>query len=259
MKRISMLLAIILIVAGLSACGSKPGTAPVGSTPPAEAVSPTDEVTTEPMDTAPAETGGSGETAAPEQTPWPEPSSVAYQGSYLDIAQDKDASKYPSLKADKEVQINLIEMAITFKIPSKWRIDDPDGTPTLVDDKGRIVGQIYQVNAYLSDPYFSLTPLTGGTPISWEAPTQYKQGARALTLESDTPTAQTGQKKTIIKVVALMSGEPYNDEDGKEFYLALCLSFDKAYVNGGNTEYVLSNQTIDEIVASFAEGLNLEE
>jgi hypothetical protein len=253
MKKISIIVTIFIVIAGLYGCGSKPGTVPAGSTPPATQYA-TGEATAQPTESAPAETAASEETAPPERTPWPEPSSVAYQGSKMDIAQDKDASKYPSLNVSQEENTCFG----TMKIPAKWRIDDPDGIPTLVDGKGRIVGQIYQTEAHMSEPYFTLKPDTG-TLITWETPGKYKYQSRAMTLDSDAATVPDGEQKTVIKIVSLFSNETYTNEDGTEYYLAFCLSFDKAYIIESTVDYVLSNQAIDEIVASFAAGLNLEE
>jgi hypothetical protein len=101
-------------------------------------------------------------------------------------------------------------------------------------------------------------PPNDGTLISWETPDQYKYNARALTLESEMPTASTTKQKTIIKIVSIIMDEPNTDEDGTEYYTTFCLSFDKAYIDGGNVDYVISNKTIDEIAQSFADGLNLE-
>jgi hypothetical protein len=216
---------------------------------------PTDTLPTE---TAPDQTDDPSGGDEPELTLWPEPASVAYGGSYLDIARDGNASAYPQLTVSKQVQITLLNMTITFKIPSSWSIEDPDGTPTFVDDKGREVGQVYQVNAYMTEPYFSLNQ-QNATPIAWETPGPYKYDARALTLESDNPTASTAEKKTIIRIVGVIPSEAYTDEDGKDYYMTLCLSFDKAYVNGSSVDYVVSNKTIDEITKSFADGLDLDE
>jgi hypothetical protein len=254
MKRFALITAFLIVIAGLAGCGSKPGAAPPATTGslqtlPADSQSPED---VQPSGTEPADTDNLSdfdEPDIPELTPWTEPASVDYQGSYLPVAQDADASKYPMLNVTQEVQIMLGDTGATLKIPSSWKLDDPDGIPTLVDAKNRSVGQIYLTCAYINEPYFALLP-DGGTPMLWEKPGQYQYGARSLTLESDTTTAMD-DKKTIIKIVGLMNDETYADEDGSEYYLVYCLSFDKAYVDGNNVDYVVSNKTIDEIAQSF--------
>ena len=264
MKRIVIITAMFIILTGLAGCSSTQGTAPVGSTQPAQTAtastagepSPTPS-DTQPTDTTPTPTddlSDSGNQDITEQTPWPEPTSVDYQGSYLDVAQDKDASQYPTLKVNQEEQT----FYGTMKIPAKWSIDDPEGTtPAIIDAKGRIVVQIYQVSAYISQPYYSLKP-DSGILMTWEATDKFQYDARIMALESDYTTASGESRKAVIKIVSLLSGDAYADEDGSEYYLAFCLSFDKAYIDGGNVDYVISNKTIDEIVQSFTNGLNME-
>lgn len=250
MKRLALIVAFLVAAAGLAGCGSKPGAASPATTGAQQTMP---AVTQSPGETEPAGTddpAAIGEPEIPEQTPWPEPESVGYQGRYMAIAQDSDASKYPALSVTQEVQILLGDTGATLKIPSDWRVDD-QGIPTLVDAKGRSVGQIYLKNAYLHEPYFSLMP-ESGIPMLWEAPGQYQYDARALTLESDATTAAE-DKKTIMKVVCLMRDDAYTDDDGSEYYLAFCLCFDKAYVDGDDVDYVVSDKTIGEIAQSFAE------
>lgn len=265
MKRIAAITAVIMLVAGLSGCGSKQGNAPVSSSHPLQTIqtgtsAPTIGNTPQPSDVSPDQTDD-GSTDAPAATQWPEPTSINYTGSYLNVAQDADASKYPTLDVSQQVDTCFG----TLKIPAKWSISDPDGTPTLVDDKGRSVGQIYQVNSYMSHPYFDLYQNSDGTLMTWFENTAYQNTPnqlddREFTLESDHPTTLDSTKqKTIVKTVCLLLSEPNNDETGAEYYPAFCLSIDKAYVNGSSIDYVISNKSIDEIVKSLANGLDIEQ
>jgi hypothetical protein len=266
MKRIAAITAVMVLVAGLYGCGSKQGNAPVSSAQPLQTIqtgtsAPTSVEPSQPTDTSPDQTDDSSDPDVPQATQWPDPTSIAYSGNYLNVAQDADASKYPALDVSQQVDTCFG----TLKIPAKWSVSDPQGTPTLVDDKGRSVGQLYQINAYLSQPYFSLYSKDDGTLMTWFENTSYQNTSnqlddREFSLESDHPTALDSTKqKTIVKTVCLLDSEPNNDETGAEYYPAYCLSIDKAYINGSSVDYVISNKSIDEIVMSFADGLSTEQ
>jgi hypothetical protein len=250
MKRIAMITAVLAILMGLAACGTKPTASPVESATGAQtslaatSTAPTGDLTPLPTDEATTEPTDSGdEYDLSNATPWPDPKSVDYSGNYLAIAKDADSSKYPALTLTNEIQT----VYGTIKLPSTWSIDDPDGTPTVVDAKNRPVGQIFLALAYVSQPYYALKP-EEGTLILWEAPDQF---TRKMTLESDYPSASDENMKTIVRIICLMDNQPYADEDGAEYYLTYCLSFDKAYINGSSVDYVLSNAAIDAITGSF--------
>jgi hypothetical protein len=250
MKPIATITAAIIILMSLAACGTAPAASPAESTqgaqtsPPVSSPAPTGDLTPQPTAEATASSTDSGDNYdLSDATPWPDPTSVDYQGSYMGIALDEDSSKYPVLTLKNEIQTTFG----TIKLPAGWRIDDPDGAPTIIDAKNRPVGQLYQALAYASQPYYALKP-DDGTLMTWEAPDAF---TRRMTLESDHPSASGENMKTIVKIICIMNSQPYADENGAEYYLTYCLSFDKAYIQGGNVDYVLSNAAIDAIAGSF--------
>lgn len=261
MKRLAAILAAAMLVTGMSGCGSKQGNAPVSSALPLQTIqtgtaAPSANGTAQPTDASPTATDDSNGQDQPQLTPWPEPTSIDYTGSSLSIAQDADASKYPALTVSQQVDTCYG----TLKIPAKWSISDPDGTPTLVDDKGRSVGQLFQANAYATQPYFGLYTKDDGTIMTWVDNTSFKYDAREFALESDHPSVDDSKKqKTIIKTVCLLADEPNNDDTGAEYYPAYCLSIDKAYITGSTVEYIISNQAIAEMMKSLADGLDVEQ
>lgn len=249
MKRTSLFISIFLAVLAASGCSS---TAPAASPVPAN----TAVVMPSATGTLPAGTGGAEATAAerfeteePLLTPWPEPNSVDYSGRWLDVARDSEPSRYPSLElADQFVDTTWG----AIKLPAGWSIEEGDGpSPILVDGKGRKVGMIYQLNSYPDEPWFGLLP-DGLAPILWETP-DYPMDARVITAESETPSAAQGNRRTIVRQVSIIIDGPVFDDIDNAYYIAICLELDKAYVDGGKVEYVLSNKVIDGIARSLIE------
>ena len=191
----------------------------------------------------PAYTFGEDNDSTPQpQIPWEEPESVDYKGKYLDIALDKSPAKYPAMKMTKAVETTWGSV----KIPGDWSIQDADAQyPQFVDAKNRVVGGIYQLKCYAWEPYYALKP-EDDTLIAWEKPEGFPDGARAMALESDYSAASAEKMKTIVRTVCIFS-DIMVDDDGYEYFVATCLSIDKAYIVNGKIDYVISNKAIDEI------------
>ena len=191
------------------------------------------------------------ETAQPMPTPWPEPATVDYGGSYSDVALDRNPGLYPALK----LTANAIETSWgPLRLPEGWTVDDAEGSaPVILDGGRRAVGVIAQVISVPSEPYFSFKN-EDDILIAWEAP-EYALPARILTVETP-PSTDLNGGKAIVRTVCLITEGPYSDDESA-YYLAICLSLDKAYVSvDGKIDYVISNAMIDEIAKSLAESLS---
>lgn len=218
---------------------------------PSPSASPTSSAIATPEPSANLSDDDDDEQTTPPQTPWVEPTAISYTGKYSSVAADKEVKKYPVLSVKNSVQTEWG----TMMLPIQWSIEDNgDGTYLILDAGNRSVGMLYQVNSYNSEPYFGLKP-DSGTLISWEALKGYPYAAKAMTLECDNPTVLPENTKTVIRIVCILSNDVASDDDGLQYSVALCMSFDKAYIKGNKTDYVLSNATIDEIAKSVVDGL----
>lgn len=254
MKRIPMVLAIILVLAAVSGCTGTPVASKNSSPVPTAILMPVATasiVAASPVETlAGHEPEEDYEKEIPVQTPWPEPDMVDYSGQYLAIAKDLEPSRYPALKMGS----TLFETTWgVLKLPEGWAMQDADGhQPLITDSKGRMVGTILQLYSYPTEPWFALK-FESHTLITWEVP-DYALATRVLTVESETPSAAEGTRKTIIRQVALITEGPVFDDSDTASYVAICLLIDKAYIDGEKVEYIASNQVIDSIARSFVDG-----
>jgi hypothetical protein len=176
------------------------------------------------------------------QTPEEGPGAIDYQGSFRYIAEDGEGTDYPVWSAGKDVKTEYGEI----NVPPEWT--QTGGSFT--GPSGKTLLQMERQDFEADLRYFGVLP-NHTDLIGWERLGD-KDGFEvyAAALEADEPAASGDDTITIRKIVYFRSDKTFN-YGGNAYFRGYALWFNKAFVNGGKIQYLISNQTIGEIVKSF--------